>query len=407
MALDRQSIEKQDFPTGSHGYDPQAVDAHLSALADEVAEFKSASRRRAEHLASSASEQVRSIIEAAEASAAEIQRSAEAEAQEIRDEAHHEAHATRERASEEVREHVGRVSDATSRMLARLDGMESELSGLLDTLRGGTGRLDADLRELSSDLEHAAEVAVPQVRAEFEPDPPPAPEPEPEPAPSAPASEAWGSSTSTGDWGSAGRAADPEQPPSGGGWDVPEPAHSASAGGEGAESSSSDTAGAETPGSASWDSGASSPGWGEPAADAEPSTPHEAFGASEGFGPAAGHEAAPAGQDWQHTPETAPVESGSEAFPESPSAPPGPASPTPYGEPSHGSYGDQGFGAATSPEQGGQSEEGDDSEGARLIALNMALNGTPREETARYLSENFQLPNRDGLLDEVYASVEG
>jgi hypothetical protein len=48
---------------------------------------------------------------------------------------------------------------------------------------------------------------------------------------------------------------------------------------------------------------------------------------------------------------------------------------------------------------------GDDSEGARLIALNMALNGTPREETDRYLAENFQLDDRDGLLDEVYARV--
>jgi hypothetical protein len=49
----------------------------------------------------------------------------------------------------------------------------------------------------------------------------------------------------------------------------------------------------------------------------------------------------------------------------------------------------------------------DDTEGARLIALNMALNGTPREETDRYLAENFQLADRAGLLDEVYASVEG
>ena len=37
----------------------------------------------------------------------------------------------------------------------------------------------------------------------------------------------------------------------------------------------------------------------------------------------------------------------------------------------------------------------------------MALNGTPRDETARYLSENFHLADSDGLLDEVYASVEG
>jgi hypothetical protein len=49
----------------------------------------------------------------------------------------------------------------------------------------------------------------------------------------------------------------------------------------------------------------------------------------------------------------------------------------------------------------------DDTEGARLIALNMALNGTPREETDRYLAANFQLADRRALLDEVYASVEG
>jgi hypothetical protein len=49
---------------------------------------------------------------------------------------------------------------------------------------------------------------------------------------------------------------------------------------------------------------------------------------------------------------------------------------------------------------------GEDLEGARLIALNMALDGKPREETARYLEENFSLSDAGGLLDEVYASVE-
>jgi hypothetical protein len=44
-------------------------------------------------------------------------------------------------------------------------------------------------------------------------------------------------------------------------------------------------------------------------------------------------------------------------------------------------------------------------EGARVIALNMALNGSPREETARYLGENFELESPDALLDEVYARV--
>ena len=44
-------------------------------------------------------------------------------------------------------------------------------------------------------------------------------------------------------------------------------------------------------------------------------------------------------------------------------------------------------------------------EGARVIALNMALGGSPRDETARYLSENFELDDPDALLDEVYARV--
>ena len=52
---------------------------------------------------------------------------------------------------------------------------------------------------------------------------------------------------------------------------------------------------------------------------------------------------------------------------------------------------------------GGRSIRG--AEGARLIALNMALNGTPRDETARYLEQNFDLENQDELLDEVYARV--
>jgi hypothetical protein len=50
---------------------------------------------------------------------------------------------------------------------------------------------------------------------------------------------------------------------------------------------------------------------------------------------------------------------------------------------------------------------GDDAESARLIALNMALSGESREETDKYLAENFDLGDRSALLDEVYATVEG
>ncbi|MFI4984836.1 MAG: hypothetical protein ACHQAV_02480 [Solirubrobacterales bacterium] len=47
-----------------------------------------------------------------------------------------------------------------------------------------------------------------------------------------------------------------------------------------------------------------------------------------------------------------------------------------------------------------------DLDGARLIALNMALNGESRADADRYLAENFQLADRQGLIDEVYAAIE-
>jgi len=46
-------------------------------------------------------------------------------------------------------------------------------------------------------------------------------------------------------------------------------------------------------------------------------------------------------------------------------------------------------------------------EGARLVALNMALNGTPREEAARYLADNFELDDQEAILDDVYSRVGG
>jgi DivIVA domain-containing protein len=49
----------------------------------------------------------------------------------------------------------------------------------------------------------------------------------------------------------------------------------------------------------------------------------------------------------------------------------------------------------------------EDLDGARLVALNMALNGDSREETGRYLADNFDVSDRERLLDEVYAAIEG
>ena len=45
----------------------------------------------------------------------------------------------------------------------------------------------------------------------------------------------------------------------------------------------------------------------------------------------------------------------------------------------------------------------DDEEAARLVALDMALAGTPREETEQYLAEHYSLADPGAMLDDVYA----
>lgn len=47
-----------------------------------------------------------------------------------------------------------------------------------------------------------------------------------------------------------------------------------------------------------------------------------------------------------------------------------------------------------------------DDTGARLVALDLALSGTPREQADRLLAEQFQLGDRSAaLLDDVYAAA--
>ncbi len=267
MALDRQSIERKDFPVGPRGYDPHAVDAHLSALADEIDTYKRSSRQRSDTLASTASEQVRAIVQAAETSAAGIQREAESDAREIRQEAQTEAQTTRANAADQAREYLGNVSTSTNSTLERLRSMQQELDALRDSLRDAAQRLGASLRLLEADITGAS-AAVTSDKRRLEPASPP------------------------------------------GGQVTPEPA------------------GVVAP-----------PGVIQPPGIVEPDRVVEAAG-------------------------------------------------------------DKGEG------EGGLDPAGD-AEGARLIALNLALSGTPRDQTARYLAENFHLGDADRLLDEVYASIEG
>jgi DivIVA domain-containing protein len=122
--MDREAIERRDFPLGRRGYDQAAVDEHLRRVADEIESLRAGPRPPS--LSAGASEQVRAILEAAEAGAAEL----------------------RAEAGREAGEHVTRVQEAASGMLARLDQLEGELNSLLDALRRSGERLTEGLAQL-------------------------------------------------------------------------------------------------------------------------------------------------------------------------------------------------------------------------------------------------------------------
>ena len=168
MDLDRQAIERRDFPIGRRGYDPAAVDAHLRALAVEVEELQ----RAAVHggadvsLASTAGNQVQNILEAAETAAAEIERQALDGARQVREAADHEAERTREEALEKARSHVAAVAQVAATLLERVGAMDAEVRGLVDSLRAGAGRLAGDLAAVETNMGELYDAASGQAYAE-------------------------------------------------------------------------------------------------------------------------------------------------------------------------------------------------------------------------------------------------
>jgi cell division septum initiation protein DivIVA len=60
--------------------------------------------------------------------------------------------------------------------------------------------------------------------------------------------------------------------------------------------------------------------------------------------------------------------------------------------------------ASPDPAPGGRSQ---DVAGARLVAYQWALDGRSREETDRYLAEQFDVPDRAELIDQAYRAAPG
>jgi DivIVA protein len=291
--IDRQAIERRDFPISRRGYEPAAVDAHLRALAGEIEQLQrelSAGGGAQTSLASTAGTQVQSILAAAEATAAELRRDAQDSAHTTREEADRDAARTREEAIAQARSHVAAVAQATAVLLERVATMDAQVSTLIDSVRTGADRLAADLSAVETNMGELYDAAAGQnvTRAV---------------------------------------AGEPTAQPS-----VPTP----------------------------------------------PAPPHPApqMGGRE---PALPSPPPPSGAAAPHV--------------RAAQADPPPLSPAEVAEPD--------VHADSEAPQGG------DLDGARLIALNMALNGESREDADRYLAENFQLADRGKLIDEVYAAIEG
>jgi DivIVA domain-containing protein len=132
--MDRDAIERRDFPIGRRGYDQAAVDEHLRRVADQLEAL-----RERPGVAAGTSDQVRVILEAAETGAAEL----------------------RADAGRQAREHVARVQEAAGGMLARLDELERELGNLLEALRRSGERLTEGLARLHEQAGHVDGAVAP------------------------------------------------------------------------------------------------------------------------------------------------------------------------------------------------------------------------------------------------------
>ena len=129
LELNRESIERRDFPIARRGYDPAAVAAHLQALAATVQELSRRAAASAEEpsLGSAAATRVQGILEAAQVTAAEIGREAQRDAQRTREDVAQEV--------ERARAHVETLAHAASGLLAQVESLDREVSALARSLR--------------------------------------------------------------------------------------------------------------------------------------------------------------------------------------------------------------------------------------------------------------------------------
>ena len=359
--MEREDIERSDFATVRRGYDPAAVDAHLREVAAAVEQLEDRVEElsaRPETLSQAANERLRRILEAAESSAAEVTDEAGEQARSLIADAQREAQTMTEQAERRARERdaetettsaerLSRVDRRTAELMARADALDEEFDRLLERMRGAAvaavGTLRGDAEGLRQELD---EMPGESVRANGEAD--------------------------------RGEDSDELEPPT-----LVDPTVEAEPlGGE---------LGADQGEGRTLDDGPIEP---------------EPVGREDNDLLEPEPEVEPLGD------EVIPEPRGAERLPEPPeeplSDPDEEALVDPDEEPDF-EPGSDTLAEEDEPTErrpsGGADDSDQDMEGARLIALNMALSGSSRAETAEYLRETFGFEDQ-ALLDDVYDRVQ-
>ena len=357
MELERHEIERTNFSQARRGYDPEEVDRHLAEIATSVDQLKrtqtgGSGQSGPGGLAGAAAEQVRVIVDAAERSAAEIESSARAEADSVTRDAKRQAEEDRNSAHADAQRTRGEADAAAqeTREKAESDaaGHVAQVQEATADMRSRADTVQSDLAGLVDELRATLDSVVESVRT------------------NAGSLEVELQEIKTGL--SDVREAAPEPPPV----EIAEPEVELGTLEDDPAIEDTDVVVEE-----------------EEAEAAEPLTAHDED--AEPVETAADQTGEEPADD--ESLDEAPKTAGDESLDEAPktagqAAPAKRAEPEPESEDLHRG-------------------SGDGAEGARLIALNMALNGTPRDETSRYLEENFDLDDHETILDEVYARVGG
>ena len=185
--MERDQIIREDFEVVRKGWDPDAVRAHLRAVAETQSD------RSGPSLGDVAAERIRSVIEAAEGTAAEIEASSGAEAEARLSAAEAEAEdrlsAARAEAERMTAEAEAESADLLGRARAEAEAQVADASGAVDGLAEQVSSLRVQVAEIGDRLREAAPSSpapvaeVPGPVIVPEPTPPTIPEPSPDPVP--------------------------------------------------------------------------------------------------------------------------------------------------------------------------------------------------------------------------------